>query len=150
MTDDESWFVAFHASAEPKLRHALVAALGQQAGTEAVGIAFAYGWEHCAQIRAMENPVGYLYRVGRTRTGRRRREPRLLPVPTAEEHHIEPGLPAALAALTEQQRAAVVMVHADGWTRREAAEALSVSVSSLDTHLARGLQRLRAELGVAS
>ena len=44
----------------------------------------------------------------------------------------------------------VMMVHADGWARREAAEALGVSVSALDTHLARGLDRLKIELGVSS
>ncbi|MDX2378211.1 MAG: hypothetical protein QNM02_00445 [Acidimicrobiia bacterium] len=64
----------------------------------------------------MTNSTGYLYRVGRSRAGRRRREPKFLPVP------------------------------ADGWTRQEAADALDVSVSSLDTHLARGLERLRYEL----
>jgi DNA-directed RNA polymerase specialized sigma24 family protein len=42
-----------------------------------------------------------------------------------------------------------MMVHADGWTRQEAAEALDISMSSLDTHLSRGLERLRQALGVS-
>ena len=145
---DAGWFDHFVAEAEPRLRHALVAALGQQLGVEATSIALAYGWEYREEVRAMANPTGYLYRVGRTRVTRRRREPRFLPVPVAATHEIEPGLPAALDGLTERQRAAVMMVHADGWTRQEAAEALDVSISTLDTHLARGLERLRTALGV--
>ena len=147
-TDADDWFDAFVEASEPRLRRALVAALGQQAGLDATGIALAYAWEHRHRMSGMQNPAGYAYRVGRTRVGRRRREPHFSPVPTSIEHDVEPGLPAALADLSEQQRAAVMMVHADGWTRHEAAEALGVSVSSLDTHLARGLRRLRQALGV--
>jgi DNA-directed RNA polymerase specialized sigma24 family protein len=144
----EGWFDSFIAVAEPKLRRALVAALGQDAGLEATSIALLYAWENRDRVRSMENPRGYLYRVGRTRVHRRRREPLFLAVPDQVAHEVEPKLPAALERLSEKQRAAVMMVHAEGWARDEAAAALDVSVSSLDTHLARGLTRLRAELGV--
>jgi DNA-directed RNA polymerase specialized sigma24 family protein len=143
-----SWFDVFVAGAEPKLRRALVAALGQDAGLEATSIALAYAWENSDRVRKMENPCGYLYRVGRTRVHRRRREPIFLAVPDQVAHEVEPKLPGALERLSEKQRAAVMMVHAEGWARGEAAAALNISVSSLDTHLARGLRRLRAELGV--
>jgi DNA-directed RNA polymerase specialized sigma24 family protein len=143
------WFEGFVVDAEPKLRRALVAALGQHAGLEATSIALLYAWENRDRVRSMENPCGYLYRVGRTRVHRRRREPLFLAVPDQVAHEVEPKLPAALARLSEKQRAAVMMVHAEGWARDEAAAALNVSVSSLDTHLARGLRRLRAELGVS-
>lgn len=148
-SDRAGWFEQFAAEAEPRLRRTLVAALGQQLGVEATSIALAYGWEHRERIQEMVNPVGYLYRVGRTRAPRRRREPRFLPVPADVAREIEPALPAALGALSERQRAAVMMVHADGWTRQEAAEALDISMSSLDTHLSRGLERLRKALGVS-
>jgi len=148
MSDARTWFEGFFEVAEPKLRHALVAALGQQLGTEAASIALAYGWEHRDRLRAMENPTGYLYRVGRTRVHSRRRERRFVDVPAHTVPAVEPGLPSALEKLSEKQRAAVMMVHADSWTRQEAAAALDISVSSLDTHLARGLERFRSELGV--
>ena len=148
-TDSAVWFDGFVGRAEPRLRHAFVAALGQQLGVEATSVALAYGWEHRDRLSAMENPTGYLYRVGRTRSGRRRREPRFLAVPADPARDVEPGLPDALGKLSEKQRAAVMMVHADDWTRHEAAEALDISVSALDTHLARGLERLRSELGVS-
>lgn len=50
---------------------------------------------------------------------------------------IEPGLPAALGGLSERQRVVVVMVHAYGWTRRDAADVLEMSVSTIDSHLSR-------------
>lgn len=149
-TELDEWFETFAAASEPKLRRALVAALGQQVGLEATSIALAYVWEHRARLSAMENPAGYAYRVGRSNVRRRRKEPVFRPVPADAIPDVEPGLPAALAKLSEHQRAAVMMVHADGWTRNEAAEALQVSLSTLDTHLARGLERLRNELGVTS
>ena len=95
----------------------------------------------------MENPAGYLYRVGRS-SQRRKKEPDWLPVPQVSDPFIEPGLPAAIASLSEKQRIAVVLVHAYGWSRQETAKLTGVSVSSLDTHLARGLTRLRNMLGV--
>lgn len=144
----DAWFDRFVEPAEARLRRALVAALGQHDGMEATAIALAYAWEHRDRLMTMANPTGYLYRVGRSRVHRRRREPRFLSVPDHAAQDVEPGLPAALMRLSEQQRAAVMMVHADGWTRHEAADALEISVSSLDTHLARGLDRLRTELGV--
>ncbi len=62
--------------------------------------------------------------------------------------HVEPGLPAALARLSDKQRLAVVLVHAFDWSRHEAAQVMGSRVSTVDTHLARGLRKLRSELGV--
>ena len=146
---DRGSFEAFVVRVEPRLRAALTAVFGPDTGRDATAEALAYGWEHWDRVSAMENPVGYLYRVGRS-SQRRRKQRRWLPVPQQVMPLVEPGLPAALASLSEKQRLAVVLVHADGWTRTEAAELMRVSVSALDTHLARGLERLRAQLGVES
>ena len=73
-------FTIFVKDVEPRLRHALVAVYGQEHGREATAEALAYAWEHWERIGAMENPAGYLYRVGRNR-GRRLRSPLLLPDP---------------------------------------------------------------------
>ena len=102
----------------------------------------------------MKNPAGYLWRVGQTAvrgaTRGRRRERRLVAVdPRPDvELTIEPGLDAALAALSAQQRAAVLLVHGYGCTLAEAAEALGCSISTVRNHVARGLKRLRAALEV--
>ena len=61
---------------------------------------------------------------------------------------VEPGLPKAIGSLSEKQRLAVVLVHAYGWARGEVAAMTGTSVSSVDTHLARGLAKLRSSLGV--
>jgi RNA polymerase sigma factor (sigma-70 family) len=61
---------------------------------------------------------------------------------------VEPGLPDAISGLSERQRLAVVLVHAYGWDRGEVADLVGVSASTIDTHLARGLSKLRRSLGV--
>jgi len=147
--EDEA-FTVFVKEVEPRLRHALVAVFGQERGREATAEALAYGWEHWDRVGHMENPAGYLYRVGRSR-GQRGRRPTFLAVPQEGSRTIpdvEPRLPMALRELSEKQRLAVVMVHAYGWPRHEVAAMLSLKVSTLDTHLHRGLAKLRTALGV--
>ncbi len=68
-------------------------------------------------------------------------------MPASELPDIDPRLPAALAGLSARQRAAVLLVHAHGWTQTEAADALGCGVSSLRNHLERGMRRLRVSLG---
>lgn len=150
-TPGDAWFGAEAVRAEQRLRHALVAVLGQQRGLEATAEALAYGWEHRERLCVMDNPVGYLYRVGRSKVRvRRSAKVRFVPVPPNLLPDVEPGLPGALEELSENQRAAVALVHAYGWSRAEAAEVLEISVSTLDSHLQRGLAKLRRALGVSA
>ena len=95
----------------------------------------------------MHNPVGYLYRVGRSRT-RDRRRPVAFERADTPEPWVEPHLGSALAGLSERQRLAVVLVHGFGWTLREVAELAGIRVTSVQNHLDRGLRHLRDELGV--
>jgi DNA-directed RNA polymerase specialized sigma24 family protein len=94
----------------------------------------------------MPNPVGYLYRVGRSRT-RDRRRPIVFGRDDTPEPWVEPRLAGALASLSERQRLAVVLVHGYGWTMAEFAELTGIRVTSVQNHLDRGLRRLRAALG---
>jgi DNA-directed RNA polymerase specialized sigma24 family protein len=77
----------------------------------------------------MANPAGYLYRIGQSRTRRRRfgfTEPHASsPMPC-----VEPALDGALRELTEQRRACVVLVHGFGWTATEDAELLGVKTTT--------------------
>jgi len=73
-----------------------------------------------------------------------------VPVPANLLPEIEPGLPRALRRLSERQRVVIVMVHAYGWSRRDAAEVLEVSLSTIDSHLERGLSKLRRLMGAES
>jgi len=144
-------FAAFAAEVTPRLKAALVAAVGVERAADAVGEALAYAWEHWEAVRGMENPAGYLYRVGMSRGRRWRRLPPVFPPPPdGEMPWVEPGLPKALGGLSERQRVAVVLVHCLDWTQDEVAGLLGVSRGSVQTHLERGLHHLRASLGVGS
>lgn len=143
---DES-FSTFFALAEPRLRRAFVAAYGGDRGREATAEALAYAWEHWSEIEAMQNPIGYLYRVGRSRT-RSRKQRAVFVRADAADPWVEPGLATALASLTERQRLAVGLVHGYGWTLREVAEVTGLRVTTVQNHLERGLTRLRSLLEV--
>lgn len=50
--------------------------------------------------------------------------------------------------LSEPQRVAVLAVHAFGWSQQEVADLLGISHSTLRTHLARGIDKLRTIMEV--
>lgn len=134
---------------EPRLRHALSATYGLDVGREATAEALAYGWEHWEQLRSMENPAGYLYKVGRT-SGRRLGR-RLAAFPQVDSQRwpwVEPALPEALQSLSERQRKVVVLLHSFVWTHAEVAELLQIARGSVQRHEERALRKLRAVLGV--
>ena len=142
-------FVEFARRVEPGLRIALVAAHGADRGLEATNDALVHAWRHWDRVCTMENPAGYLYRVGR-RAGRLRRLAPSLPRATVGDHHpwVEPGLSDALSRLSMRQRQVVILMESYEWTHREVAELLGIGISSVQTHHERALARLRAALGV--
>ena len=148
LTPSES-FTSFVEEVEPRLKRALCVGFGIESGVEATADALAYGWEHWDRIRDMDNPAGYLYQVGRSRTrARRTPRPTFPALPAEASPWVEPGLPAALARLSESQRQAVWLVHGFEWTLDETASLLDVSVSTVRKHLERGEKKLRTALGV--
>lgn len=145
----EQAFTRFVKETEPRLSYALAAAYGPEVGAEATADALAFAWEHWERIKRMGNPVGYLYRVGQSRSRRYRRPRTLFPrVWTNDRPLVEPALPAALEDLTRNQRVAVTLIHALGWTQREAADLMGISRSTVRTHAERGLDHLRAAMEV--
>lgn len=146
---------------EARLRRALVAAFGPTLGADAAAEAWAWAWEHLDRAESMDNPAGYLFRVGqssaRRHLRRRGREVSLGWGELVDEAGqadrlayagMEPSLLRALGTLSQRQRAAVVLVQAHGYRHREAADVLGCSVSALQTHLQRGMGRLRKHMGV--
>jgi len=75
----EEAFARFVEDAEPRLLRALVGAFGSEVGREAARDALAYAWEHWSRVEGMDNPVGYLFRVGQSRSRSYRRDRALFP-----------------------------------------------------------------------
>lgn len=142
-------FEAVIGELRPRLARAFSAAYGLDRGQEALAEALAWAWEHADELLAMDNPGGYLYRVGQSRSRPRRGRPATFPSPIRLGiPAIEPGLPAALGALSERQRVCVALVVVQEWTHQEVADLLAIGRSSVQAHVDRGLEKLRAALGV--
>lgn len=139
-------FGRFVSDAEPRLRRSFTLLRGVEPGRDATAEALAWAWENWDRVQGMSNPVGYLYRVGSSRT--RARRTRLPMVAPTEHHRFEPGLVPALERLPDRQRTVVVLVHGCGWTHQEVADALGISRPSVGTHVTRAMTRLRLEMGV--
>jgi len=150
--DRATRFSALCVAVEPGLRRALVAAYGADLGSDAAADALAWAWEHFDRVETLDNPAGYLWRVGQTsvrRAAGRRRHWHAPDVATAGgESAYEPGLARALAGLSERQRAAVLLVHGYGYPLAEAAGLLDCRIRTLRNHLDRGLAKIRLTLGV--
>jgi len=142
-------FTSFVEEAEPRIRQALTAALGSELAVEATADALAYGWEHWDRVKEMENPIGFLYVLGRN-AGRRmfRRRPVLYEPPVEMIPNVEPGLVAAIAALPERQRVTVMMLFCFEWTMSEVADVLGLKKTTVQNHAERALVKLRRSLGV--
>jgi DNA-directed RNA polymerase specialized sigma24 family protein len=146
-TADATEFEKFADAARPRLTRAFVSTRGLDGAADAAAEALAYAFEHWDEVRALENPVGLLYRVGQSRTRPRRTPP--LPAPRSVGlPDIEPRLVPALMALPQTQRTAVWLVHACQWRYSEVAEALGTSVSMVGNHVSRALAHLREHLEV--
>jgi RNA polymerase sigma factor (sigma-70 family) len=144
-------FASFMETAEPSLRKALIAGFGIELGREATADALAYGWENWERVRAMDNPTGYLFRVGHNKARhRRKRESLRVPVllEPSEPAWFEPDLLPALRKLSDRQRIVVALVHAFDYSMREVAELLGITKSSVQMHEARAMRKLRRDLGV--
>lgn len=144
-------FEVFFKEAEPRLHDALSACLGGNLGREATADALVHGWENWERVGAMDNPIGYLYVVGRNR-GRKARRTRRVGLPLVEKSRlpwIEPGLVDALAGLPERQRVVVTLVYGFEWTLAEVADLLGLKKTTVQNHAERGLSKLRSDLGVA-
>lgn len=144
---DTEAFETFVAEVEPRLRRALVAVYGTQRGREATAAALGWAWEHWSKLENVDNQVAYLFRVGQSQI-RTKKEPVVFERSSHNDPWIEPSLVPALTRLSEPQRTAVVLVHGFKWTLREVAELTSTKVSTVQTHLERGLHNLRTAMEV--
>ena len=139
----------------PSLANALTWSLGgTDLGREAADEAFARAFERWDTVGAMDNPAGWVYRVGlnwgRRRLWRGNRERELLRhVPAIDVHHLhyhDPDLAAALNGLTVKLRSVVVLRVLLDYSEVQTAEALGISVGTVKSRLHRGLTRLREQM----
>jgi hypothetical protein len=86
------------------------------------------------RLQHVANLPSCLFRVGQTR-GRRKRQPVLFDIGERDDYRFEPGLPKALAALSQRQRLAVVLVHGYGYTLREVADLTGTRPTTVQNHL---------------
>lgn len=151
VSSESASFTSFVEEVGRPLRHALIAAYGPQVGPDVTAEAFAYAWENWDRIKEMQNPAGYLYRVGQSKARRgifRKPPPIEVPVQPDGSHWFEPGLNGAISELSEKQRAAVILVHGYGWSVTEVAEMWGVTFSTVKAHIDRAMNKLRKKLGV--
>lgn len=150
-------FEDFAAESRPRLQRALVARYGVEIGAEATADAIAYAWEHWDRVGAMDNAIGYLWRVAQTSVRRHHRWSRRATFPaerlgadastTTEMTNLDADtLPRGLAELKPDVRVALLLVHGYDWSYAEVATLLDVPVSTVRNHVHRGLQRLRRSL----
>jgi RNA polymerase sigma factor (sigma-70 family) len=143
-------FEEFVATVSPRLQRAFFARYGIDLGNEALADALGWAWEHRDRLSEMDNPTGYLYRVGQTsvrgNVRRRRRGQLPLEEPAEAASETETGLHTALERLTDDQRVAVLLVHAHGYSYAEAATVLDIPVTTLRNHIHRGMKQLRRHL----
>jgi len=146
--DREQAFTRFVKGVEPRLSYAFAAAYGPEVGADVTSDALAWAWEHWDRVQRMENPSGYLYRVGQSKARWYHRPRVMFPKVYPVEDVMVSDLPEALEQLTRQQRVTVLLIHCLSYSEREVADLLGLSRWSVRTHANRGLTRLRSALGV--
>ena len=133
-----------------RLLPALVSKWGIEVGSDLCSEVEEYAWEHQRKVVAMENPLGYLYRVAQSKSRshvrwmKRTTFPSRFPDIVQEDMQLHDTL-QMLAGLKPDQRVCVMLVHAFDWTYAEVAELLGVSRAVVNHHVHRGIAQLRSK-----
>ncbi len=134
------------------IRTALGWSLGNhELAADATDEAFARALERWDRVGSMENPSGWVYRVGQNWAQRRRwrtkRESDLhrqaRPQAVHRDYYSDPDLATALLSLPMKQRSVVVLRHLLGYSERETAEILGISTGTVKSRLSRSMDLLR-------
>lgn len=136
----------FLRGARPRLMRAFLGSLGPSRADDALSAAFEWAVANWNRLSEMENPIGYLYRVGATRSMPPKAHIELPPAAEVGLPDFEPRLVPAMLNLPVTQRTAVWLIHACGWNYNDAAQAMGVGESTVGTHASRGLAALRHDL----
>lgn len=149
-------FDLFIATTGEQVRRALVSFYGVEVGMEAAAEAMAVAWQRWEEITAMQNPGGFLFRVGQSAARphvRWRRRSSAFPMADAASVSDDAAVVDLLRAmqhLPAVQRACVLLVKSYGFSYRETGDVLGVSEAAVTNHVHRGLNRLRSIMEVRS
>jgi RNA polymerase sigma-70 factor (ECF subfamily) len=147
-------FDAFWTDQRERIGRALAMTIGDiDLATEAVDEAMARAYQRWNRVGSLENPAGWVYRVGLnwTRSIHRRRRripPAWLATPQAstDDSGLDPSIDSAMAALPEAQRAVVVCRVLLGWSEAQTATVLHVRPGTVKSRLSRALDELAVTL----
>lgn len=121
--------------------------------------AFVDAWTHLGGLRDGAKLKSWLFAIAwrkakaraRSMSHTRTRETAwqaLQPVSEAPQRELALAMQQALAELPEEQRAAVALCLAGGWSHSDAANVLDLPLGTVKSHVTRGRTRLMAILGV--
>lgn len=152
-TDD---FDVFCAAVHPTLARALALTLNDaELGRDAAAEGLTRAWARWSWVSTMDNPAGWVYRVGlnwaRSRLRKRRREVTTAFPPdrgrtSTPIEGYDDALTSALARLSPEQRAVVVARYYLDWSEAATAAALDVPPGTVKSRLSRALERLDDDL----
>jgi RNA polymerase sigma factor (sigma-70 family) len=145
-------FHDFYASTRDRVGRALALTLRDaDLASDSVDEAMARAYQRWESVRDMDNPAGWVYRVGlNVARSRIRRLTHRRPSPR-EEHAdeptiTEPAIVQALAELSVDHRAVVVCRLLLGWSEAETAAALHIRPGTAKSRLHRALTMLESKL----
>lgn len=150
-TSDEA-FTQFYRESRNSVARALAVTLADgDLAAEAADEAMARAFQRWSHVGLLNNPAGWVYRVGFnwacSGLRRRSRAPRPLAEVGAGPGPIpEPTVMRALAELDVRQRAVVVCRYLLGWTEAETAAALATPVGTVKSRLHRASRLLATRL----
>jgi RNA polymerase sigma-70 factor (ECF subfamily) len=153
--DARARFDAFFEEQHERLFKALFFITGNREDAEEVSQeAFLRLWERWDDLDRIDDPIGYLFRVGlngfrmrrrRAATAIRRVAPVREPADPFAEAEMREEVRRLLAGLTSRQRAALVLVDLLGYPSEQAARIMRVRPSTVRSLATQGRRALRAE-----
>jgi RNA polymerase sigma factor (sigma-70 family) len=148
-TFDEFW-----TAQRDRIGRALAMTVGDlDLATDAVDEAMARAYQRWDRVATLDNPAGWVYRVGlnwtRSLHRRRRRTPPAWlasPASSTDAYGLDPSIDAAMAALPESRRSVVVCRLLLGWSEAQTAVALGLRPGTVKSRLSRAVDELAVTL----
>ncbi len=147
-------FHDFYVGSRDRVGRALAMTLGDaDLAADSVDEAMARAYQRWSSVSRMDNPSGWVYRVGLNlarsrirRITRRRRATTDRPADVPEPDVLEPAILRALQALPVDHRSVVVCRLLLGWSEAETAEALDIRPGTAKSRLHRATTTLATQL----